>query len=447
VLLAGDISILYLSVWVTLTLRHFRTPDIDLAIAHLTSFSFLFSVWFIIYFLSGLYGRYTVLFRKKLPNIIFVAQTINVGVAALLFFSIPFFQITPKTILVIYLLVSTALLYFWRVYMYPNILVRKEIGAVLVGTSLELSELSEEVNRDPLYPLEFRAIIHPELSSDEEIKKTLSILIESGSVSTIVADANSHSLDNILPYIYELTFIKKSAEFIEVRSLYQEVFERVPISLISDRWLLNNVNVVSHRVYDALKRVVDVVASLVLGVVAIAISPFVAFAIKMEDGGPALIKQRRIGRHAKEVVLYKFRSMTGSDDGIWIDRDGSNGINRVTKVGQFLRKTRIDELPQLWNVLKGDISLVGPRPDIVGLYEALVETVPFYKLRYAVAPGLTGWAQTAQVYEDGNSSPQSIRETRMRLQYDLYYVQNRSLLLDARIIFKTFKVVLTKLGS
>ncbi|PCI30324.1 hypothetical protein COB52_01650, partial [Candidatus Kaiserbacteria bacterium] len=253
--------------------------------------------------------------------------------------------------------------------------------------------------------------------------------------------------DNILPFIYDLTFIKESAEFIEVRSLYQEVFERVPISLISDRWLLNNVNVVSHRVYDALKRVIDVVASLALGIVAVVLLPFVAFAIKMEDGGPIFIKQRRIGRHAKEVVLYKFRSMTGSDDGIWLDKDGDNGINSVTKVGHFIRKTRIDELPQLWNVFKGDISLVGPRPDIIGLYDALVETVPFYKLRYAVAPGLTGWAQTTQVYEDGNSSPQSIRETRMRLQYDLYYVQNRSLLLDARIIFKTFKVVLTKLGS
>jgi len=164
VLLLGDISILYVSVWVALLLRHWELPDIEVATAHLTSFSLLFIVWFVVYFVAGLYGRYTVLFRKQLPNIIFAVQAINIAIAALFFFLIPYFQITPKTILVIYLFVSTALLYIWRVYMYPHILVRKEIGAVLVGTGLELTELAEEVNRDPLYPLDFRAIIHPELS-------------------------------------------------------------------------------------------------------------------------------------------------------------------------------------------------------------------------------------------------------------------------------------------
>jgi len=215
------------------------------------------------------------------------------------------------------------------------------------------------------------------------------------------------------------------------------------LSLIDDRWLLQNVTLISHRFYDMFKRGTDIVWGLVLGAVTLILLPFVALAIKLEDGGPILLAQKRIGKHAKEVTLYKFRSMAHSDNGVWkIGEHGEHGENHITRVGAFLRRTHIDEFPQAWNVLKGDISIVGPRPDIKGLFDTIVETVPFYKLRYSITPGLTGWAQTTQQYEQGNLSPQSLDETRSRLQYDLYYLKNRSVLLDLKIIFRTFKLLL-----
>ena len=444
VLLLGDASVLYTAVWVTLWLRYAGTPPADIASAHLASFSVLFIAWFVVYLVAGLYERYTVLFRKRLPNIIFGAQAINVAIAALFFFFIPLFQITPKTILVIYLFVSTALLYVWRVHVYPHILVRREIGAVLVGTSQELSDLVEEVNSDPLYPLEFRAIIHPELTAVKDAKKTIALLVDSGSVSTIVADMDNRALDDLMRFLYDLTFVKCKAVFIDVRTLYQEIFERVPLSLIDDRWLLHNVSSSSHVVYDVLKRIADVVISIALGAVALILFPFVALAIKFEDGGPIFIAQTRIGQHTKKITLYKYRSMQHSDNGVWLPEGKTN---RVTKVGAFLRRTRIDELPQLWNVLRGDISLVGPRPDIEGLYGTLAESIPFYSLRYSIKPGLTGWAQVKQRYKKGNISPQSLDETRTRLQYDLYYIKERSFWLDLYIVVATVKIILFSRGS
>jgi lipopolysaccharide/colanic/teichoic acid biosynthesis glycosyltransferase len=121
--------------------------------------------------------------------------------------------------------------------------------------------------------------------------------------------------------------------------------------------------------------------------------------------------------------------------------------NKVTRVGSFLRVTSIDEFPQFINILAGELSLIGPRNDIVGLGERLADTIPFYRLRYSVKPGITGWAQINQQYEQGNISPQSIEETKVRLAYDFYYIKNRSLMLDIIIALKTAKRMVFRLGS
>lgn len=132
-----------------------------------------------------------------------------------------------------------------------------------------------------------------------------------------------------------------------------------------------------------------------------------------------------------------------NEDGVWI----GESKNEVTKIGSFLRKTRIDELPQLWNVLRGDLSLIGPRPDVSGLEERLRKAIPNYSARYLVKPGLSGWAQIKQGYAKGSISPQSIEESRIRLSYDLYYIKNRSLLIDLIIAFRTLKVLLSRSGT
>ena len=441
VLLAGDISILYVSVWVTLLLRHVSVPSLENAVVHLTSFSILFIIWFVVYFIAGLYGRYTVLFRKQLPNILFAAQAVNITIAALFFFLIPFFEITPKTVLIIYLFVSTTLLYFWRVHMYPHILVRREIGSVLVGTGLELTKLTEEVNRDPLYPLEFRAIIHPELSSDEETKRTLRLLINSGSVSTIVADMSNHSLDTLMKFIYDITFVDRVAEFIDVRRLYQEIFERIPLSLIDERWVLRYMSLKQHNIYFVFKRTIDILLALILGIFSLLLYPFIILAIKLESKGPIFYSTQRIGVGGEKFTFVKFRSMTGTDVGQQVLKT----MHSVTRTGRILRRTRLDELPQLWSVLKGEMSFVGPRPELPALVDEYRKNIPHYNLRHLVKPGLTGWAQ---IKHDNHSHGEvDVNATTEKLSYDLYYIKERSLWLDFHIAALTLKTILFKRGS
>lgn len=441
VLLAGDISILYVSVWAALILRHLGVPSLESVVVHLTSFSVLFVAWFVVYFIAGLYGRYTVLFRKQLPNIIFVAQVLNIGIAALFFFLIPIFEITPKIVLVIYLFISTFLLYLWRVHMYPHILIRREIGAVLVGTGSELTDLAEEVNRDPLYPLEFRAIIHPELSSHTEVQRILRTLIDSGSVSTIVADMSNHSLDSLLQFIYDITFIERSAEFIDVRSLYQEIFERVPLSLIDDRWLLRYVSLDAHNFYSITKRVLDIVASFILGTASLVLYPFIAVAIKIDSKGPIFYSTNRVGEGGALFKFTKFRSMTGTDHG----NDALETVHKVTRVGVFLRRTRLDELPQLWNVFMGHMSFIGPRPELPALVKEYRKKIPHYNLRHLVKPGLSGWAQIK--HHNHAHHKINVEATVEKLSYDLYYIKERTLWLDFSIAILTIKTLLFSKGS
>lgn len=440
-LLLGDISILYTSVWATLILRHFEIPSAVSAAAHLTSFSILFIVWFTVYFIAGLYGRYTVLFRKQLPNIIFAAQAVNIIFAALFFFLIPFFAITPKTVLFIYLIVSTGLLYFWRVHMFPHILVRREIGAVLVGTGQELTELTEEVNRDPLYPLEFRAIMHPELMSNEVTERTIRGLIDTESISTIVADMSNRALDTLLRFIYDITFVERSAEFIDVRKLYQEIFEKVPLSLIDDRWLLRYVSLSGHTTYSVAKRILDIIFALILGVVSLVLYPFIMVAIALEDGRPFFIRQERVGQGGRRITITKFRSMTGSDAGQAV----LASMHTVTKVGAFLRRTRLDELPQLWGILRGNLSFIGPRPEFPAMVSEYRKHISYYNLRHLVKPGLSGWAQVKHMNHPHHGV--DVDATREKLAYDLYYIKERSIWLDFYTAILTVKTLLFNPGS
>ena len=157
--------------------------------------------------------------------------------------------------------------------------------------------------------------------------------------------------------------------------------------------------------------------------------------------------QDRIGHYNKPVKVFKIRTMTVNDagSGTWLAED-EHKQNVVTKVGAVLRKTSIDELPQAVNILMGDMSMIGPRNDIQGLGNRLAEQIPYYNIRNFVKPGVTGWAQTNQHYMGDNISPQSLEETRIRLAYDLYYVKNRSIILDFEIALRTIKTLLSRFG-
>ena len=192
-------------------------------------------------------------------------------------------------------------------------------------------------------------------------------------------------------------------------------------------------------------KVKNIIGRALGGIGLVVLSPVylaIIVAIKKEDGitAPVFFSQKRVGIHKEYFNLYKFRSMRADAEkngAVWASAHDA----RVTKFGKFIRKVRIDELPQIWNILKGDMSFIGPRPERMAFVTKLKETIPYYSLRHTVKPGLTGWAQVCYPY--GASED----DARRKLEYDLYYIKNMSILLDINIVFKTVGVVLFPKGA
>lgn len=228
----------------------------------------------------------------------------------------------------------------------------------------------------------------------------------------------------------------------DMRSLYERLALRVPVDLINDNWLLHedgfNLNV--HQMARRAKRVFDIVVSFGLLLVLWPILLLTALAIKMESPGPVIYSQRRVGLQGKVFTVYKLRSMS-----VDAEKDGAQWAvkadPRVTKVGRFIRKTRIDELPQLFNVFIGDMSLIGPRPERPEFVSELEAQIPYFYVRHSVKPGITGWAQVLYPYGS------SIEDARYKLEYDFYYIKHLSILLELKIFLKTIGVVLFPKGA
>ena len=443
ILLLGDVVVLFLSLWLTLLIRYAELPSSGLLGAHIVPFSFLLVAWITVFFLAGLYGKHTRLFRSSLPSLIASTQAINIALAALFFFFIPVFGIAPKTNLLLYLVVSAPLIYVWRGFVFPRAQSSRSsrMEGVLIASGDEARELAEEVARDSRYPFTFSAVIDTKRVAPHELLQRACRISEEGSVTFIAIDYADPSAASALPIIYDAAFRKEGLTLMDAADLYQEVFDRAPLSLVGYEWVLSRIG--ASRMYDALKRGIDIIGALAIGSLSLVFYPAVCLAIKLDDGGPVFIAQERVGRFQKPLRIYKFRTMSGNDSGEY----GASGKSElsVTRVGRWLRILRLDELPQLWAVLRGDLSLVGPRPELPGLAAQYGARIPYYSARYLVAPGLTGWAQIRHDRHPHHGT--AIEETKEKLSYDLYYLERRSLLLDISIILQTIRVVLTARGS
>lgn len=436
VLFLGDFVLFLVSLWVALALRYRGVPSFILIQQHILPFAILFALWVFVFFIAGLYEKHTLVFKSKLPALILNIQIINSLIAVVFFYFIPLFGITPKTVLFIHLIVSFALIVLWRVFLIERFGFRKRDNAILISAGPEMKELKEEVNGNERYNFTFISSVDLDQLDGIAFQEEVVEKVYSENVSSIVIDLKHEKANSILPSLYNLIF--SNVRFLDMYKVYEEVFDRIPLSLVGYNWFLENISFSPHTMYDAMKRITDVFIAGILGICSLIVYPFVLLAIKIEDGGPIFIKQERIGKGNRTIYLWKFRSMRGSDKGVWLSLKDT----RVTKVGGFIRKTRIDELPQLWNVVKGDISLIGPRPDIVDLGKKLAHELPYYTVRNLIKPGLSGWAQLKQ-----DTPPQSLEETRVRLAYDLYYLKNRSFLLDLIIALKTIKVLFMRTGK
>ncbi len=441
ILIIGDIIIFNLALWLTLLVRYFEWPTIERLAQHVPPFLIITTIWLAIFFILGLYDKHTNLLKKLMVSRILTAQIINVVVAGVTFFIIPF-GITPKTNLVIYLVISIALLTLWRLQIVPLLSPKQRHKAILIADGPEAIELVDEINNNDRYNYYFVRIIDAEiLRTTSDFKQKIITLMEREKIELIVADPRGEEIQSFLPTLFDLSFLHFAFTFLDFNRLYEDTFDRVPVGMLRYEWFITNISQSKSVIYDGVKRGIDVVGALVLLIPTVFLFPFIALAVRLEGGGPLFYHTTRVGQYNRPITIYKFRTKNGTD----IGQAALKSTLVDTRVGTLLRKLRLDELPQLINVLRGDLSFIGPRPEMPALAEVYAREVPYYNTRHFLKPGLSGWAQINNF--DVPRGGIDVERTIKKLSYDLYYLERRSLILDVHIALKTIATILMRTGT
>lgn len=431
VLLCGDVLLLYLALAATLMLRYGREFFADNWNDHTVPFTIVFAAWVVVFYIQGLYdlerAKTNIYFFRTFGESLAVATALAVG----FFYLVPAFGIAPRRNLAMVLIAVFMLLSVWRIAWNAFLATRKLTRVIFLGDGAEMDELIKKLQDEPQLGYKVGSILSPTDALPEEI-------FLPGQADLIVFTPALLALPQASKKLYAA--LVSQAQLVDLVSFYEDIQKRIPLSELSEAWFLQNLRDAGKRLTDVSKRVLDGALGVALAFLLLVITPLVAVAIWLDDHGPLTYTQRRVGKNGRVFSIVKFRTMKRDAEG--------NGAQfampqdpRVTTVGHFLRKTRIDELPQVWNILRGDMSFVGPRPERPEFVTELTEAMPFYPVRHLVKPGLTGWAQINFPY--ANSLPTNLK----KLQYDLFYLKHRSLLLDLTILLRTLKVVLRGGGS
>ena len=445
ILILGDLAVFYLALAFVLLIRYGTAGFEQNWALHQFPFSIVFLLWIVIFFVAGLYEIEVMIgssgMRERLTRTMVVAGT----AAVILFYAVPAFGIAPKTNLVIHVVLSTLLLLLWRA-LHGIILVRsKKIKILFFGSSPEVEKLIEYLQSQPQLNYEPTSMVVPAQSGQQNsslvpiypFNHNLPDKILHQKINLVVAVRDIRHQKDLVKMLYDI--LPLGVAFIDFPTFYGRITGKVPVSLISEVWFLENLAETEKRVFEITKRGFDILTSVFLGLAALILFPFIAFLIRLGSRGPVFFKQARVGKNSTTFKLVKFRSMIENAErgqAVWAEENDE----RVTRVGKFLRKTRLDELPQLWNVFKGDMSLIGPRPERPEFIDELKEKIPHYMMRLLVRPGLSGWAQIKFPYGA------SVKDALEKLQYDLYYVKHRSLALDVSIALKTIATLVSRRG-
>jgi exopolysaccharide biosynthesis polyprenyl glycosylphosphotransferase len=415
----GDISLLYLSLFITVS---FNTAVFYF---HLLPFSILYLLWLTIFYIFGLYDlnifRTSSTFYSKTLG----ALVVSVVMGMIFFYLTPQFDITPKTNLILNAFIFGILFWGWRRLFY--FLFSSKFQNKIAVIEEKPHSLAKEILNRPY--LGYKLI---NLNVNEDLLPQ----IQKEKIETIVVPQNLYANTRLTKNLYQS--LPARINFLDWARAYEMICEKIPISFVGQTWFLENLKEGEKELYDRIKRIFDVVLAGILLTAALPLGALIALAVKAEDGGPLFYSQKRIGKNRKPFTLFKFRSMKmGAEEEtgpIWAKKEDP----RTTKVGKFLRNIHFDELPQMINVLKGDISLVGPRPERPEFVEQLEKEIPHYHVRHLIRPGFTGWAQIKFRYG------RTIMDSQEKFQYDLYYLKNRSPFLDLGILLKTFQLFFKK---
>ncbi len=423
-LVAGDIVFAYLALFCTVYLRFWPNFDYNILKQHLLPFSILYLMWLVLFYIFGLYDLDFTNPRANLLARLGTCLAVCLAISVIFFYTVPLFGITPKTNLLIDIIIFCLFIIVWRKIFYWLFSSRflKNVG--ILGKNHWTDKLVDEIKAHPQLGYHFVRF----LISGQPI----SVQVKKDKVNTLIIAQNINQQKTIVKELYNCLPLKMN--FLNLASAYEIIFNKIPVDFIDQEWFLSNLAEGEKKTYDKIKRLGDVFCAGLIMLLTCWLWPLLAVLIKREDKGKVFYKQQRTGKEGKSFWLYKFRTMKSDaekEGPAWAKANDE----RATKIGKILRKIHIDELPQMLNVLKGDIALVGPRPERPEFVRKLEKAIPHYHLRHIIKPGFTGWAQIKFRYA------RTAMDSQEKFQYDLYYLKNRSFLLDLGILLKTFQIL------
>ena len=443
-----DASILVLALYIALNLRYFNLPENIMWDKHLKLFVPIFVIWLLVFYINSLYDFRKFINQGKLIANVNRSVLLSFLVSIVFLYLVPNGELSPKTNLIIFSAVVYIFFLLWRLGF--SILNRKYLPSTNVGIIgyNEIIRQSIKLIRDNSqlgYNIKFlvceknNVMIdvaeHYNLNLIDDVNQ-LSRAIKEHKINVLVLEKNINEMKELQKTLFNL--LPTGINYYTLSKFYEQISGQIPLDILSKGWFLENLNLANKKTFERIKRLYDIFFSAIFLIVSSPICLIIAILVKLSSKGPIIFKQTRVGQDSKKFKFYKFRTMKTEGNNF---SPTTQNDSRITKIGDFLRKSRLDEIPQLLNVLKGDMSFVGPRPERPELIKDLASNIPFYNVRHLVKPGITGWDQISGEYH----SP-SIKDTYKKLQYDLYYLKNRSISLDISIILKTIKTALMREG-
>ena len=442
IILAGDALGFYLALFLALTLRYQKNPWPETWSSHWPTFSLIFFLWLVIFYLNGQYDL------RKTKNDLQFFSSFLIGIGINLLLAIGYFYIvnlpnlSPKTILLLLVAIYLPLFALWRLL--AHFLLRSStFGARLLflGLTKEAQELISIFSNNPQLGYNAVAVVSEEQnqflnelpSAVEKLSGFDGLLnyVKIKKIDTLILSLPNTDI-GLNRLLYEI--ILSRVNIANINSFYETITHRVPLAALSETWFLENLKETRKNVYDKMKLATDFALAMIMMTGFLVLLPVLALIIYLNDHGPIFYRQTRVGRDGQIFTIWKFRTMK-----IGAENNGpqfaSVGDSRVTAVGKILRLLRLDELPQAINILKNEMSFIGPRPERPEFVAELQKLMPYYNARHLIKPGLTGWAQVNYNYTD------SFEGNLMKLQFDLFYIKNRSLLVDAITLLKTIKLI------
>ncbi len=432
ILLIGDLFVLQLSLILTLIIRYPQPQLNHHWQSHWPLFLPVFIIWLLIFYINDLYNLNWRVIGQQFLKSALSANIISTFIAVIYFYFKAKPEITPKTNLVIFSLIFFFIFVIWRYLgqkIFTSLLLQDNIA--LIGDNNKSQKIIEELKQNP--GAAYKIVWHCKNSADLEqmTKNIASKNIHSIVVSDYFGDKKqiSTTLFNCLAY---------NVNFFDYPEFYELLSGKIPVEEIGENWFIENLREGRKKYFNFIKQSLDYIFALIALVISLPLWPIIALIIKIDSPGPIFFYQKRVGKNEKEFNIIKFRSMYQEDNDHSFTTDNDK---RITRFGSFLRRTRLDEIPQLLNILTASMSFIGPRPERPEIIEKLEQEIPFYKTRLLIKPGLSGWDQVSGEYHSA-----SIEDSLEKLQYDLYYLKHRSIYLDISITLKTISTILNRLG-